>query len=160
MTEVRCTNTSRMASFAISFVIAGCTLGPDYKRPAVDSPKAFRYEAKEVADTANTEWWKQFQDPVLDKLVADALANNKNVKIAAANVANAAGVLTTTRSALFPQIGYQADGVRARQSQSNAAPFPASVANPADQYQALATACGPFLPDLQLRARSATSFES
>ena len=41
---------------------------------AVDAPKAFIYETKDAADTANTQWWKQFNDPVLDQLIAEALA--------------------------------------------------------------------------------------
>ena len=65
-------------------------VGPDYVRPVVDVPAAFRYEEKEAQETANTEWWKQFQDPVLDALIAEALANNKNIKIAAANIEQAA----------------------------------------------------------------------
>ena len=81
-------------------------VGPDYTRPPVDAPAAFIYEPKDAADTANTQWWKQFNDPVLDQLIAEALANNLNVKVAAANVEQAAGVLTQTRSALFPQVGY------------------------------------------------------
>ena len=44
--------------------------------PPVDAPKAFIYEAKDAADTANTQWWQQFNDPVLDQLIAEALANN------------------------------------------------------------------------------------
>jgi len=59
--------------------LAGCMVGPNYQRPAVDAPESFRYEPKEVAETANTEWWKQFNDPVLDQLIAEALANNKSV---------------------------------------------------------------------------------
>ena len=82
-------------------------------RPKVDAPAAFRFEPAKVADTANTAWWKQFGDPVLDQLIDDALANNKNVKIAAANVEQAAAVLTQTRSQLFPQIGYP--GTRQRE---------------------------------------------
>ena len=87
-------------------LLAGCMVGPDYTRPQVDTPAAFRFEPKAVADTANTEWWKQFGDPVLDALIAEALANNRNVKVAAANVEQAAGVFTQTRSQLFPQVGY------------------------------------------------------
>ena len=75
----------------VAVAVAGCAVGPDYKRPVIEAPQSFRYEPKEVADTANTEWWKQFNDPVLDQLIAEALANNKSVKIAAANVALAAG---------------------------------------------------------------------
>ncbi|MGH8693029.1 MAG: efflux transporter outer membrane subunit [Burkholderiales bacterium] len=133
-----------MRRFAISILVcgllAGCMVGPDYHRPDIDTPAAYIYEPKEVADTANTEWWKQFDDPVLDQLIAEALANNKNVKIAAANVEQAAGVLTTTRSPLFPQFGYQADASRQRQSQNNAIPLASGTANPFTAYQTLATA--------------------
>jgi multidrug efflux system outer membrane protein len=121
-------------------LLAGCMVGPDYHRPDIDTPKAYIYEPEQVADTANIEWWKQFDDPVLDQLIAEALANNKNVKIAAANVEQAAGVLTTTRSPLFPQIGYQADANRQRLSGNTAIPLTPGTANPLNNYQALATA--------------------
>jgi len=88
----------------VTVLLAGCMVGPDYTRPAIDAPKAFIYEVKDAADTANTQWWKQFNDPVLDQLIAEALANNLNVKVAVANVEQAAGVLTQTRSSLFPQV--------------------------------------------------------
>ncbi len=66
------------------------------------------------ADRRDTEWWKQFGDPVLDNYIVEALAHNKNIEVAVANVEQAAGVLTTTRSPLFPQLGYQGDGARQR----------------------------------------------
>ena len=47
-------------------VLAGCAMGPDYRRPGVQVPAAYEYLPKDVADTINTEWWKQFGDPVLD----------------------------------------------------------------------------------------------
>ncbi len=75
---------------------------------------------------------------MLDKLIADALANNKNVKIAAANVEQAAGVLTQTRSPLYPQINYAGDAARQRFSQNTA--IPAGSPNPANNYQVLAGA--------------------
>lgn len=133
-----------MRRYAIAMLVcgllAGCTVGPDYHRPDVETPKAYIYEPEQIADTANTEWWKQFDDPVLDQLIAEALANNKNVKIAAANVEQAAGVLTTTRSQLFPQIGFDADANRQRLSGNTAIPLTSGTANPLNNYQALATA--------------------
>ncbi|MGH8711361.1 MAG: efflux transporter outer membrane subunit [Burkholderiales bacterium] len=133
-----------MRRFAISILVcgllAGCMVGPDYRRPEVETPDAYTYEPEQVADTANTEWWKQFDDAVLDQLIGDSLANNKNVKIAAANVEQAAGVLTTTRSPLFPQFGYQADASRQRLSQNNAITSVPGAPNPFTAYQTLATA--------------------
>ena len=98
---------------------ARCTLGPDYMRPPVVAPAAYRFAPKDTTETANIAWWKQFGDPVLDSLIAESLANNLNVKVAAANVEQAAGVLTQTRSPLFPQIGYTATGERDRTPQVN-----------------------------------------
>ena len=127
-----------LAALIVATLVTGCMIGPDYQRPSVNAPTAFMYEAKDAADTANTEWWKQFNDPVLDALIAEALANNLNVKVAAANVEQAAGVLTQTRSALFPQLGYDAIGGRARTTESGVSPEIARlIPNPQTSYQAL-----------------------
>ncbi len=120
---------------------AGCTMGPDYVRPPVDTPAAFRFEPKEAFDTANTEWWKQFGDPVLDNLIAEALAHNLNIRIAVANVEQAAGVLTQTRSGMFPQVGYSGAAGRARSTEDGVTPEIARlIANPVSSYQALLSA--------------------
>jgi len=121
-------------------LLAGCTMGPDYVRPQVDSPAAFRFEPTAAAETANTAWWKQFGDPVLDQLIDTALANNLNVKIAAANVEQALAVITQTRSALFPQVGYAATGERARTPETALAQAIPNYPNPQTAYQALLTA--------------------
>jgi outer membrane protein, multidrug efflux system len=121
-------------------LLAGCMMGPDYLRPAVDTPQKFAYEPADARDTANTEWWKQFSDPVLDDLIAEALANNKNVKIAAANVEQSAAVLTQTRSPLYPQLNYQADASRNRFSQNGTVGLPGGISNPINVYNVLAGA--------------------
>jgi multidrug efflux system outer membrane protein len=116
-------------------------MGPDYSRPNVDTPAAFRFEPGQVAETVDTEWWREFDDPVLDALIAEALANNLNVKIAVGNVEQAAGVFTQTRSELFPQIGYSASGGRARTSESGENSDVAKlIPNPVTAYQAVLTA--------------------
>jgi multidrug efflux system outer membrane protein len=115
-------------------------VGHDYVKPPVDAPSAFIYEVKDAADTVNTMWWKQFDDPVLDALIAEALANNQNVKVAAANVEQAAGVLTQTRSGLFPQTGYSGSAGRARLTESGATPVLAAIPNPQTSYEALLSA--------------------
>jgi multidrug efflux system outer membrane protein len=109
---------SSFPALAAALSLSGCLLGPDYARQPVETPATYRFATAEVADTANTEWWKQFQDPVLDELISTALANNKDVKIAAARVEQFMGQFVTTRSALFPQIAAGASAARQRASQS------------------------------------------
>jgi multidrug efflux system outer membrane protein len=123
---------------ALAALLAGCTVGLDYVRPVVDVPAAFRYEEREAKETANTEWWKQFQDPVLDSLTVEALANNRDIKIAAANIERAAAALVEIRSPLFPQIGYSGSAVRKRASEAGSVPVPSVIQNPQTSYQALA----------------------
>jgi multidrug efflux system outer membrane protein len=132
----------RRVAIAALAVLGGCMVGPDYQRPEVSSPGTFRYEPQKVAETADTEWWKQFGDPVLDGYIAEALAHNRNLQVAVANVEQAAGVLTTTRSPLFPQVSYQADATRQRYSELvRSQQLAAAVGgNPATTYQVLAGA--------------------
>jgi multidrug efflux system outer membrane protein len=121
-------------------LLAGCMSGPDYRRPAVDLPDAFRYSEKDARDTANTAWWQQFQDPVLDGLIAEALDNNKDVKIATSNIEYAAGILVQTRASLFPQVGYSGNAARQRASERNALPLPSTLSNPQTALSLLAGA--------------------
>jgi multidrug efflux system outer membrane protein len=127
----------------LAVALVGCMLGPDYRRPELATPAAYEYLPADTADTINTEWWKQFGDPVLDALIAEALAGNKNVKQAAANVQQAAAVLTETQSQFFPQVGYSAGGTRQQfstdflQNLPNARP---STARTQTTYNALASA--------------------
>lgn len=121
-----------------ALALASCMVGPNYEKPVVDTPNAYLYQPKEVAAEANIAWWQLFGDPVLDQLIEEALANNKSVKIAAARVEQAAGVLTTQRAPLFPQIGYQGEGGRQRVSEEGKSL--GGIKNPDNYVQAFATA--------------------
>jgi outer membrane protein, multidrug efflux system len=88
-----------------AFSLFGCMMGPNYQRPDIDTPQSWRFEDKESKDVANTTWWTQFGDPVLNELIQTALKENKDVKTAAARVEEFIGRYGTTRAALFPQIG-------------------------------------------------------
>jgi multidrug efflux system outer membrane protein len=96
----------------------GCLLGPDYVRPKMDMPPSFRFAYQDAAELANTTWWEQFQDPVLNDLIAAALADNKDVKIAAARVDEFLGQFATVRAPLFPQVSGALDAQRERLSQA------------------------------------------
>jgi multidrug efflux system outer membrane protein len=101
-------------SLVALLALNGCLLGPNYERPAVDAPPAFRFAESDAKDLVNTAWWEQFQDPALNALIATALADNKDVKIAAARVEQFLGQFETTRSQLFPQAAAGFDAQRQR----------------------------------------------
>lgn len=99
--------------------LAACMVGPDYKRPSIETPAAWRVADLEAAEISNVAWWDQFQDPVLSKLVRDALQGNKDLAIATANVDQAFAQYGITRSALFPQVDAGAAATRSRTSRNS-----------------------------------------
>ena len=138
-----CLYSCMLAVTAALMVTSGCTLAPDYERPDVEIPTEFRYEPMVVSETVNTTWWTQFGDPVLDELIATALVNNYDVKIAAANVEQALGIVTQTRSDLYPQIGYGASGEKRRLGDtelSGTFPNAPNIPNKLETYQAFLSA--------------------
>ena len=129
--------TSKLAVvLALAALAAACTVGPDYVRPTVVAPDAWRVDYPKAADVANTAWWKQFNDPVLNELIATALRENRDIRVAAARVDQFAGALVATRSQLFPQVGYGATGTRAQASRLGQPPIPEPVSNQFTLYEA------------------------
>jgi outer membrane protein, multidrug efflux system len=104
--------------FAALFLVAGCTVGPDYKRPELVLPEGWRaLGAGEQQTLANTPWWELFQDPELVQLIQIALAENKDLKIAVERIEEARARYGFTRAEQFPRVdGYAAAG----KSQSSA----------------------------------------
>ncbi len=116
--------------------ITGCMPGPDYVRPDVTTPAAWRIDYTKATEVANTKWWEQFGDPVLNELVDSALRENLDVRIAAARVDQFVGALTATRSQLYPQIGYGVDANRVQASRVGQPPLPAGADSYFSLYQA------------------------
>jgi multidrug efflux system outer membrane protein len=121
-------------------ILTGCmTVGPDYKRPAIDTPVAWRFEEKEIRDLANTAWWQQFNDPVLNGLVGTALEQNKDLLIATARIEEFFGRYFSTRGDQFPSAGGNADALRQRLSEKGFSRFDGKD-NPYNQYEAFLNA--------------------
>jgi len=95
------------------------TVGPDYKRPIIDTPVSWRFEEKEARDLANTAWWEQFNDPALNELVTTALQENKDLRIATARIEEFFGRYFSTRGNQYPLAGGSADASRQRLSEKN-----------------------------------------
>lgn len=103
-----------------SFIIAGCTVGPDYVRPSVDVPPAHRFAEQMSASSTPTatlaempSWWRAFGDPELDALVEEGLAANHDLRIATARVDEFAAAVASTRAQGLPQVGYGFSATRA-----------------------------------------------
>jgi multidrug efflux system outer membrane protein len=96
--------------------LAACAVGPDYNRPALDMPAGFRGapEAARGAAFADLQWWAVLEDPVLQNLIKDALANNYNLRIAANHVLQAREQLGITRSSQLPSLSGFVDAERQR----------------------------------------------
>lgn len=113
-------NASGVRNGALALLLAvplsACMVGPDYRRPEVELPAAWRLAAAEAGEISNIAWWDQFQDPVLSNLVRTALANNKDLEIATANVDQAFAQYGIVRSAQFPQVNAGASATRERSS--------------------------------------------
>ncbi|HYX54443.1 MAG TPA: efflux transporter outer membrane subunit [Candidatus Limnocylindrales bacterium] len=102
-------------------VATGCTVGPRYKRPAVDVPTVYRdaetaaaqppgQQTASSASLAGQKWWQVFQDQQLQQLIRTALEQNYDVRIAAARILEAQAQLGITRSNQFPQVSAGASG--------------------------------------------------
>lgn len=131
----------RALLLVLSLALAGCMIGPDYVRPALDVPPAWRIDTSDARDASGAAWWEQFGDPVLNDLVATALAQNKDVRIAAARIEEFQGRLAVTRSQLFPQVGANANAARQRAShQQGLVRYPDSANTRFNTYQAILTA--------------------
>ena len=65
---------------ALAATLVGCTVGPDYVRPAAEVPVAWRVDYPQAAEFANLRWWQQFQDPALDELIETALRRNYDIR--------------------------------------------------------------------------------
>ncbi len=85
-------------------LLSGCAVGPDYRRPAIETPASWTITYDTAAGMTDIAWWQQFNDPVLDKLIAMALADNLDLLAATARVDQYLGQWHTTRSEAFPQI--------------------------------------------------------
>jgi len=101
---------------AAALGLAACAVGPDYKRPALDVPAKFRGspESAQGAAFADLQWWAVLEDPVLQNLIRDALANNYDLRIAANHVLQAREQLGITRSNQLPSLGGFVEAERQR----------------------------------------------
>lgn len=93
------------ALWTASVMAAGCMVGPDYVRPAVEEPAGFRSQAdSEPAPAVPTEWWRLYHEPELDRLIASAQESNQSLRQAVARVDEARALARVAGSYLYPTL--------------------------------------------------------
>lgn len=140
--------------------LAGCAVGPDYKRPAVDAPPVYRPAESDTnvqsgaTSFADLGWWETFKDGQLTAYLAEALTNSWDIKIAAAHVLEAEAAARITRSQFFPNLNAGGDWVTSRSSQNGPIPIPAGF-NPQRNYGDVFLSMPAYEVDLWGRIRRA-----
>jgi len=101
----------------VAVMAAGCAVGPNYVRPAVDQPARFKSQpADNAAPLIAPEWWKLYNDPELDQLIASAQASNQTLRQAVAAVDQARALARIARSYLYPSVAFNLNFLRERLS--------------------------------------------
>ena len=97
--------------------LAGCAIGPNYKRPDTVTPASFRgAPAEGDRSLADLAWWDVYRDPRLAELIRTALTRGFDARIAAARVSESRAIAAQVHGQLFPGLGYEANGDRGRNS--------------------------------------------
>lgn len=144
-----------------AIVFTGCAVGPNYHRPAIQIPNTFRAPAPaaagDPASLADLKWWEVFKDEKLQELERTALAQNYDLRDAAARVEAARADLGIVRSSQLPNLGATADVSTSRLSRNGVTPLPAAfVPNQNRTFGAATLSLLSFEVDLWGRLRRAT----
>ncbi|HVN19127.1 MAG TPA: efflux transporter outer membrane subunit [Dongiaceae bacterium] len=91
-------------------LLAGCAVGPNYKRPAVTVPVEFRGAegTAQQASIADLPWWEVFKDERLKELIQTALANNYDLRVAVSRIEQSRQIARQAKAQYFPMMNYQA----------------------------------------------------
>lgn len=112
-----------------ALALSGCVVGPNFKSPstpdAAAGPLAETVRAQSAANAAALpdHWWRLYNDPVLDRLITDALTHNTDIRVAAANLTRARAVLSEQRGAQLPATNLTGSYQRQQGNSANAAAF-------------------------------------
>lgn len=109
-----------------TLALSACAAGPDYVAP-LPAPKSAgpfigATDAAVAVAPVPANWWRLYDDPVLDGLVADALAANTDIRVAVARLDRARAALRLTRNDRLPQTTINASGTRARTADQQTVP--------------------------------------
>ena len=111
----------------LATLLSGCTVGPNYKKPAVPTPAGYRGSPEppvqpDAASFGDQKWWDAFQDDALRDLIRASLQQNYDVRIAAARIVQARALLGITQADQLPEISAGVSAVNQRLPQSPGRP--------------------------------------
>ena len=103
-----------LAASLLAAGLAGCMVGPSYKRPDVAPVKEFRSQVgpSEASSLADLPWWQVFNDKALQGLINEGLANSYDLQVTVARIDEANAQVGVVRADLYPQVNYQAIAAR------------------------------------------------
>lgn len=131
----------RLLSLVPALALSACVVGPNYVKPSTPLPAtggSFSETARgpAVAATALPDhWWRLYDDPVVDRLVTEALSHNTGIRVAAANLERARAVLSEQRGARLPSTSPSAQYSRQQANSANAAAFGGGTSGAAQTFQ-------------------------
>jgi NodT family efflux transporter outer membrane factor (OMF) lipoprotein len=120
-------------------LLAACSVGPDYKKPATVQPAEFKEskdwkQATPKDETLRGNWWEMFNDPELNTLEEQVNVNNETIKAAEAQWRQARALVAEARSQYFPQVGLSSSFTRSGTGEGARASSGISVANIRNSY--------------------------
>jgi multidrug efflux system outer membrane protein len=140
----------------ITFTLAGCiSLAPNYERPPIELPTDWARPAGGNAADIGAQWWKVYDDALLDQLIDEALANNANLQVAVARVDEARALAGQARAQQYPMLGASLERSRTSASLRTATPAPAGTPRETDDYRGVVIAS--YELDLWGRLRDAST---
>ncbi|TCV90570.1 efflux transporter outer membrane subunit [Sulfurirhabdus autotrophica] len=127
-----------LPSLLAVLIVSGCATGPDYQRPDIDLPQQWSAQTgpAKSADVAGKRWWSLYADPVLDKLIDEALLNNADVQVAAARVLEARAQAGLTDADRYPSVSASIGVNRTQSTLRGSFPRPADLSRTQNSYRA------------------------
>jgi NodT family efflux transporter outer membrane factor (OMF) lipoprotein len=114
-------NAMTLAALAAAALLAACTVGPDYVRPSVDTPAAFKEtgnwkQARPRDLEQRGKWWEAYNDPLLNSLEDEVSVSNQNLAKAEAQYRQALALVQSARAGYYPTVTGGISDTRSRSS--------------------------------------------
>lgn len=126
-------------ALAVLVISTGCTVGPNYKRPEIPPPTAWKEAQRSGIETASadlTRWWTEFDDPLLNSLVDRAISTNLDLRVAQGRIREARAARAVVAAGEWPTLGTSGSYRRTRTSQNAFAIAPQGGSLDQNFYQA------------------------